>query len=1389
MGDDQGKAFSTGKSNVEKVGAPDMSVDDLFTKLVKGSPRAEVTLAGIPVECVLDTGAETSLISAVFYREHLEGVMSGVKPLGTYLRVYGVGQMELPVEGYVEAPLVVHDRTVTAHFLVVKDPPCDKVGGRRCPVLLGCNVLHLLRGLDVDPKVKDAEAWNIALQWYRFAKEPIQERSVKTDRSIQKPVAVRTGRKPMIVPPRQVQVIKCHVRAPAHIFQNKVVVVTGLQTGLIGSVDAESDGVSNLSETGQVYNSCDQCDGKTVGVLVANLGARGLVIPPYTRLGSVREAAVDTSVGLESGHDGIAVSVNHILTEHTGQPGVSPAESGNQAEEGAEPLPETFRFSDGTVYQLPPGLSLNSSILNEKQKEQVARLVQKHDGVFSKGPFDVGFCDRIPHKITTVDEKPISEPYRRIAPHQVQEVKDMLQNLLDQGIIKKSDSSYASPVVLVKKRDGSLRICVDFRKLNSKTIKDSFPLPRIEESLEALRGSKYFTSLDLAHGYHQVAMDVGSVGKTAFRVPFGLYEFTRMPFGLANAPGTFQRVMEMCLGDLNLSELLIYLDDILVFSSSVEEHLDRLDKVFCRLGEFGLKIKGKKCSLFRDQVLYLGHVIDSRGISVDEEKIQRVRDWPIPQTAEQLRSFLGLAGYYRRFVKGFSQIAAPLHALLPPVTKGKNVKRVREFRWNEEAQAAFDQLKQALVNTPVLAYPDFGRPFVLEVDASLKGLGACLIQEDAEGRKHPVAYASRGLRGVESKYPNYSSFKIELLALKWAVVDKFRDYLMGMHFTVLTDNNPLSHIQTAKLGACESRWVAQLSAFDFDIKFRSGASNRCADALSRYPGHCATEEVEEVVRHNTGSTKLPLHVGVCEVRPSERDGQDVTAGPPGVFPSWSPRQLAELQKADPVLKVIWDRWERRWRPGEVVQGQQGDPPALKLWIWQWSRFVERDGVLCRRVEDPLLGELYQVLLPASLQQRAIEGCHEGWGHQGVVRTCSLLRRRVYWPKMAAAVRRHIGKCQQCVLAKATQPVPRVPMRHLLAFRPLEILAIDFVKIDRGRGGYEDVLVMTDVYTKFVQAVPCRDQCAETVAKALRDHWFSRFGIPNRLHSDQGRNFEGDVVRELCALYGIKKSRTTPYHPEGNAQAERYNRTLFGLIKSVNEQDRRKWPDLLPHLTFVYNATPHCSTGVAPYTLMFGREPLIPLDQILGRTDSDWEQDFTREQEQLLTRAKDLVTENVKKRSQQNETSYNAKAKAGPIPVGAQVLLRKCAFKGRHKIQDKYERAPYKVVWVNQHGDVYRIRPVNGGQEKTVNRKYLMLDPLAESDLESTDNSDEDSEDGCLLVTDENNSQELNQGLCGGKVGKPLSGAGSDGSVPLRRSRRSTRGTHRNPFRLPQSTLT
>ena len=353
------------------------------------------------------------------------------------------------------------------------------------------------------------------------------------------------------------------------------------------------------------------------------------------------------------------------------------------------------------------------------------------------------------------------------------------------------------------------------------------------------------------------------------------------------------------------------------------------------------------------------------------------------------------------------------------------------------------------------------------------------------------------------------------------------------------------------------------------------------------------------------------------------------------------------------------------------------------------------------------------------------------------------------------------------------------------------MAIDFVKVDKGQGGYEDVLIMTDVYTKFVQDVPCKDQLATTVAKALMDQWFTKFGIPNRLHSDQGRNFEGDVVRELCELYGMKKTRTTPYHPEGNAQAERFNRTLVGLIRSIDERERRRWPAMLPHLVFVYNTTPHCTTGVAPCTLMFGREPIIPLDQMLGRSDSNWSQDFVDEQSKVLGKAGDLVKERVAKRCNQNKTAYDSNVNSKPIDTGSQVLMRKCGFRGRHKLQDKYERDPYIVTWVNEHRDVYHIRPMKGGTEKTVNRKYLRLDPWAESEPEGdSEESDKDSE--WDIVTEAT-------GIPMGHVPCPPLGevaidkvwephCVSGGVLPLRQSQRSTRGKHRNPHHLPCSAL-
>ena len=372
---------------------------------------------------------------------------------------------------------------------------------------------------------------------------------------------------------------------------------------------------------------------------------------------------------------------------------------------------------------------------------------------------------------------------------------------------------------------------------------DSFPLPRIEEVLQAVKAAVWFTSFDLAQGYLQLVMDEADIHKTAFHAgSSGLYKFTRMPFGLSNAGASFCHLMEMCLGDQQYLMLLFYLDDICVFSSSVNEMLDRIALVFGHLKEFNLKIKPKKSFFFQSSVLFLGHLLSKDGILPNPEKVSKVKDWPIPKNAKEVHSFLGLASYYRRFIPQFAKWASPLHDLIRPIATTKKHARVKlpplahnlpPFKWTTDHLESFNKLKDALTSAPILAYPDYTRPFILETDASLKGLGAVLTQEDDEGNFRIISYASHTLKLYERSMRNYSSAKLELLVLKWAMCEKFKDYLIGSKFTVLTDNNPLTYVCTSRLGAAQIRWLSDLALFDFEIKYRAGKSNQVADALSR----------------------------------------------------------------------------------------------------------------------------------------------------------------------------------------------------------------------------------------------------------------------------------------------------------------------------------------------------------------------------------------------------------------------------------------------------------------------------------------------------------------------------------------------------------------------------
>ena len=474
----------------------------------------------------------------------------------------------------------------------------------------------------------------------------------------------------------------------------------------------------------------------------------------------------------------------------------------------------------------PPELDLSQAALTPSEREAVQELLAQNADVFSTNSLDVGCTATILHEIPLVDSRPFRLPYRRIPPSQFQEVHEHIKELKACGIIKTSQSPYASPIVIVRKKDGRIRLCVDYRHLNSRTIRDAHPLPRIDESLDALGNAKYFSCLDLTSGYLQVQMAEKDRQKTAFTTPMGLYEYTRMPFGLTNAPATFQRLMTMVLGDMNYSEVLIYLDDIVVFSSTIEEHLHRLRRVFSRLREHGLKLKPSKCHLFKTEVGYLGHVISEKGIATDPAKVEVVKKWPTPKSKKDVRAFLGFTGYYRRFIRNYAQVAKPLFGLIG----GKRGVKDGPFVWSDDCQAAFEALIERMTTAPILAFADYQQPFLVQTDASGGGLGAVLVQNQ-DGRERVIAYASRTLTPAEAKYPAH---KLEFRALHWAVTVKFRDYLYGQRVTAVTDNNPLTYVmKKAKLDAHGQRWVSDLSIFDIDIEYRPGKANTNADALSR----------------------------------------------------------------------------------------------------------------------------------------------------------------------------------------------------------------------------------------------------------------------------------------------------------------------------------------------------------------------------------------------------------------------------------------------------------------------------------------------------------------------------------------------------------------------------
>ena len=1325
--------------------------NEIYRNAIGKCPLVDVLVNDKEVKCLLDTGAEVSTLTEDFYKNNL----AGIETVDTtkWMKITAANGIEIPYIGYVETDVKMMGQNLkNVGFLIVKNPKDQRqlMKKQEVPGIIGCNVFQSLREFESGTGIQDTlnDQTNIQLsQIFSMVKQNQEELESDITAFMRTP--------------------KCtSIKIPAK--STKI---------LVGTTNKELDGrnvilqavtgdYGNIPRYLMVVNTCGLVRHGQVPCKMVNLSSEDIWLSPRTRLCTVQPVEIIRS---------------------------SPNTSYEWKEVGPDEVMVKEIFEEPEHVKLPFEVNMNTEGLTDNQIKQARLLLKDYSDVFSQGDDDLGYTTTIQHRIPTVDQTPIKLPHRRIPPQHLQEVKEHITKLLRQGVIRPSTSPYAAQCVLVRKKDNSLRLCVDYRLLNEKTIKDAHPIPRIQDALDSLRGSSYFSSLDLVQGYYQVAVHEDDIHKTAFRVGSrGLYEYLRMPMGLCNSGSSFQRLMEACLGDKNFEELLIYLDDVLVYSSTFTEHLERLESVFKRLRKHGLKLKPKKCFLFKESVKYLGHVVSSKGVETDPDKVEAIASWEVPQNEKDLRSFLGLAGYYRRFVEGFAKIAAPLHDMLGG-TRKKNKKKSQTIskkgtfkeKWNEECTQAFQKLKDKLMTSPILGYPDFSKPFILETDASYQGLGAVLSQDQPEGRI-VISYASRALRPTEKNMDNYSTMKLELLALKWAITEKFKEYLIGSKFIAYTDNNPLSYLKTAKLGATEMRWAAQLAQFDFKIVYRSQKQNANADALSRK----SDVNVASVLTDVINCTTIPYDIMV-EGQINHMYGRYIPEKieATGTLPSYTTEQLVNLQQKDECLSRLLKYWKEGKKP--IYKTYKDEPRFVKKLLSKWDQLREKDSVLYREIEDPECGIIQQLLLPKDLQATVLEMLHDSAGHQGFHKTLALIQKRCYWPGMVKTVKMWCEKCERCMFGKAPNPTIRPPIGSFIANRPLEVLAIDYTILDRASNGMENVLVMTDIFSKFTQAIPTRDQQAPTVAKTLVKEWFFKYGVPQRIHSDQGRNFEGVVIRELCKMYNIKKSRTTPYFPEGNSQCERFNRTLHDRLRTLSPEKKKKWPEYLPEILYTYNCTPHSSTGFSPYFLFFGMEPRLPIDCLLGSTqhspDSDVD-DWLEKHYERMMEAYEKAQENTLKQAKSRQEIYNKKAKKVPIRIGARVFLRS-RVKGRNKIGDRWSSTPYRVV--DQLKDnVYTVQLADGtGEKKNVTRREIldsreMFNTTAE-EIQKTDSDDSSSSgEDVFWIHESGPVGQVGQPEDTGRVEPELGLSGPE----LRRTTRSTAGHHSNPYHLPKSAV-
>lgn len=953
-----------------------------------------------------------------------------------------------------------------------------------------------------------------------------------------------------------------------------------------------------------------------------------------------------------------------------------------------------------------------------KFETSIKSIIRRNKDLFAKKDSDLGLTNTVKMSIDTGDHDPIKNRPYRVPLNKRQIIDKAVKEMLDAKIIDRSQSPWSFPLVVVKKKDGSDRMCVDFRTLNKIVKPVSFPLPLIDDILCLLGKARYFTALDLKSGYWQVQLDEKSKEKTAFACHKGLFQFNRMPFGLSNAPAVFQELMNIVLqGKEDFS--IAYLDDILIFSETAEKHLEHIQEVFDRLRKHGLKLKLKKCSFFQEQTEYLGFIINEKGVKPDPKKVAAIRQLPAPTSVREIRGFIGMCSYYRRFIPNFSQIAEPLIDL---------TRKYAKFRWSETCQRAFDYLKKSLTVVPLLTYPDINKPYVLYTDASDECVGACLTQQTDEGEEKPIYYLSHKLSKTQKKWPTIEK---EAYAIHYAL-QKLDHYLHNAEFVIRTDHKPLKYILDSPMQNKKIQlWALSIAGYNCKVEYIEGRYNCCADLLSRLPTSIKENEPEE------------------ESNDDEPDCKDnffeVNVLNSNAF-ALSPKKLAgcQVKQKDELIKPFLDL------PKEIniQEAQKNDVQIRKLrnkltkgtaTVTEEKKFLEIEGLMYYLSDGDSESPRLRLYVPRELESLVVQQYHDGLGHMGVDKTYDAIRSKYYMPNLYKRLHTYVEGCVVCQTRSGKKTQPPLQETDIPPF-PFAKVGLDLSgPYPTTLSGNKYIISFIDIYSGWPEAFPVPDKSADNIVHLILEEIYPRFGCPLQILTDNGTENVNKAVDETLKELNIDHITTSYYSPQGNGKVERFHRTLHDVMAKKIVNDAQTWDIYLNQTLAAIRFHPNESSKFSPYYLLYNRDVVLPLDTLLKprRRYNGEEQHKIILQEQH--KAFLLVHRNMKISKRKQKEQADKKSEDIPLQVGDPVYLKN--NRRKNKLDKKW--LPYYRI-IKQTGPVsFVVKDQLTGTTTKCHARQLRLADLAQWPSHISNESDRPMRKTNYVVppTDEESSEE------------------------------------------------